>query len=194
MRIVGISEYEDQFLELCRQFYDSNDRNKDWFNPDLKWSIRNTYWRFPHWSFLLDDQDQFIAMSAVQTHNFTDNCARILTRTYYSENARRKHISYETSGMTPAMYMFKDQLDWTKQAGIDNLFFSVEYMRRKATIKKLTEKIKTKYNETWTVLDNLYQTYPVDDDPDSWQVVCANNPSLPLKNMSVEQWKKIYDR
>lgn len=194
MKIVGITEYEDQFLELCKEFYNSNDRNRDWFNPDLKWSVRNSYWRFPHWTFLLDDQDQFVAMSAVQTHNFPAGCARILTRTYYAPDYRRKHVRYEHSEMTPAMYMFKDQIDWAAENQVENLFFSVEYLRRKSTIKKLTEKIKTKYNETWTVLDNLYQTYPVDDDPNSWQVICSNKTSLPMKNISVEQWKKTYDR
>lgn len=198
MKIVGIDEYEDQFLELCMEFYASNDRNREWFNPDAKWSVYNTYHKFPLWTFLLDDNDEFIAMSAIQTHNFPQGCARVLTRTYYNPNVRRQHVSYEKSGkksdMTPAMYMLKAQTDWAANNGLDHLFFSVEFLRRKATISKLADKIYDKYQQQWYVQENLFQTYPQDSDPASWQVICTNTPTMPMKNISHDEWKKRYDR
>lgn len=198
MKILTLNDYEEQFLDLCLEFYKSNDRNKDWFNPDIKWSVYNTYKQFPLWTFLLDDNDKFIAMSAVQTHKFPQGCARVLTRTYYGPEARRHHMSYEKSGkssdMTPAMYMLKAQLDWADTQNLPHLFFSVEYLRRKATITKLAEKIQDKYQQRWYVQNNLFQTYPQDSDPASWQVICTNTPTIPMKNISIDEWKQRYDR
>ena len=139
MKIVTLENYEPQFLEYCKQFYASNDRNRDWFNPDLPHSIVNRYKQYPLWTFLVEDDESLIAMSCVQTHFFPEGCARLLTRTYYCPQYRRRHFVYEREAETPATRMIGPQLDWAKENKIDNLFFSVEFLRRRATIEQLAK-------------------------------------------------------
>lgn len=194
MKILNLENYEEEFLNICKKFYNSNDRNREWFNPDLPWSVVNRYKQYPYWTFLLDEDNKFIAMSCIQTHFFPNNCARLLTRTFYNPEVRRSHFAYEINEKTPAMYMFKDQLAWAYSQRIENLFLSVEYLRRKKSIDKFVSKINDTYNCSWSVLDDLYQTYPKDDDPYSWQVVAANTLNLPLKKITIDKWKDEYDR
>ena len=194
MKILTLEEYEEEFLNLCKIFFELNDRNKDWFNPRLTWSIVNRYKQYPYWTFLLDDDNNFIAMSCVQTHFFPANCARLLTRTFYNPSSRKCSLAYEKHIKTPAMYMFESHLKWAQKQDIQNLFLSVEYLRRKSSIIKFIEKINNTYMCSWNVLDNLYQTYPEDDDPLSWQVVASNTNNLPLNSITVEEWKKKYGR
>jgi hypothetical protein len=195
MKLQTLENYESQFLEYCKQFYASNDRNKDWFNPDLPYSVVNRYKMYPLWTFLTEDDDSLIAMSCVQTHFFPENCARLLTRTYYHPDYRRKHFVYEREDETPATRMIDPQLEWAKQNNITNLFFSVEFIRRRSSLEQLAKKLNNKYKQNdWKVLDGLYQTYPSDDDLRSWQVVCSNQYSLPLKSISLEKWKETYGR
>lgn len=193
MKVVSLKDYEQEFLDLCKRFYHSNDRNKSWFDPNLNWSIVNRYKKYPFWTFLLDDTENFVAMSCVQTHFFPLNCARLLTRTYYNPDYRRKHLSYETNIKTPAMYMLDEQIKWAQSKNIENMFLSVEYLRRKKSIEKFIKKINDIYLTKWYVLDDLYQTYPKDEDPQSWQVIAANTKTLPLKKMPIDEWKKKYD-
>lgn len=195
MKLQTLENYESQFLEYCKQFYASNDRNKDWFNPDLPYSVVNRYKMYPLWTFLTEDDDSLIAMSCVQTHFFPKNCARLLTRTYYHPDYRRRHFVYEKEDETPATRMIDPQLEWAKQNNIKNLFFSVEFIRRRSSLEQLAKKLNNKYKQNdWKVLDGLYQTYPNDDDLRSWQVVCTNQYSLPLKSISLEKWKETYGR
>lgn len=192
MKILTLEEYEEEFLNLCKIFFKLNDRNKDWFNPSLSWSIVNRYKQYPYWTFLLDNDNNFIAMSCVQTHFFPKNCARLLTRTFYNPSSRKCSLAYEKNIKTPAMYMFESHLKWAQQQNIQNLFLSVEYLRRKSSIIKFIEKINNTYMCKWNVLDNLYQTYPADDDPLSWQVVASNTNNLPLNSITINEWKQKY--
>lgn len=91
------------------------------------------------------------------------------------------------------MYLFEDQIAFSKQK-YDFLFFSMEFLGRKHTAEKFCNKIYNNYNIKWKVLDDLYQTYPNDDDYKSWQIVASPNKSLPLKKMKIDQWKHHYDR
>lgn len=93
------------------------------------------------------------------------------------------------------MYMLEDQMKYVKNLNIDHLFFSVEYLRRKSSITNLAKKLHGKYNDEWKVLDDLYQTYPQDDDKRSWQVICVlsrTSNTFPLKNLTIDEWKKMY--
>jgi hypothetical protein len=195
MKVVGLDEYKGKFLEQCQLFYNTNDRNKDWFNPSVKHSIPNAYMRYPHWTFLLDSNDIFVAMSCVQTHFFPSKCARVLTRTFYQPEYRRHHLSYEKDGKTPAMFMLEKQIEWIdKNTDIQTLFFSVEYLRRKSSMQRLANKLNAKYLHNWQVADELYQTYPVDEKA-SWQSVCIwdrGGVGLPMNKISVEEWGKMY--
>jgi hypothetical protein len=193
LKILELNQYEDKFLNYCKQFYNSADRNREWFNPNLAYSVVNRYHLYPYWTFLVDDNEDLIAMSCIQTHFFPDSCARVLTRTYYHPNYRRHHLAYEKQ-KTPAMFMLEKQLEWIDKQNISNVFFSVEYLRRKSSITKLSIKLKDIYFSDWRVLDDLYQTYPNDEDKNSWQSVCVRNGSskLPLKSMPVNKWRDYY--
>lgn len=194
MKIQTIDTYKEKFLQYCKTFYLLDDRNRDWFNPVLSHSIQNSYQKYPYWCFLTADNNDLIAMSCIQTHNYPSNVARVLTRTYYHPKHRRNHLAYEKDGVTPAMIMLNNQLDWLhKNTDIDIFFFSVEYLRRKQSLKNLAKKLNNKYQHNWKVLDNLYQTFPDDTNKFSWQTVCSNTDKLPLKQIIVEEWKQKYE-
>jgi len=186
MQILHLKEYEKNFFNYCKQFYNGN-RKKDWFDPNLPYSIVNRYKQYPHWTFLVNNDKNLVAFSSIQTHFFPENCVRVLTRTFYHPTYRRKTLDYETKRTTPAMLMLEDQLKWiSDNLVVDHLFFSVEYLRRKSSLMKLAQKLNNKYNMDWKVLDKLYQTYPNNFDKNSWQVVCAHSNSMelfPLKSM-----------
>ena len=141
----------------------------------------------------VDDNEDLIAMSCIQTHFFPDDCARVLTRTYYHPNYRRHHLAYEKQ-KTPAMFMLERQLEWIDKQNINNVFFRVVYLRRMSSLTKLATKLNDIYLSNWKVLDDLYQTYPNDEDKNSWQSVCVRNNSskLPLKSMPVDKWRNYY--
>lgn len=193
MRIVTLEQYEEKFLSYCNKFYNLDDRNKDWFDPDYVGSIPNSYKKYPLWTFLIDDNDNLIALSCVQTHYFPDDCARLLTRTFYNPEYRRKHLKYEHNEKTPAMYMLEAQLELTNYK---HNFMSVEFIRRKNSLVKLAKKLNDKYSTNWKVLDNLYHTYPNSDDPHSWQPVCVlqTDSKFPLRHISQTEWESIYGR
>lgn len=190
MKILHLEEYEEQFLNLCKKFYEMGDRNKDWFNIDVSHSLPNRYKQYPHWSFLVDD-DEFIAMAGIQSHFFPEGTVRLLTRTFYNPSNRRKSIGYEDT-KTPAMYLLEDQMKHLP-IGTENTFMSMEYYGRKHTLKRFSNKITKFYGTEWKVLDNLYQTYPNDEDKRSWQVVSSTKNSLPLKKMNYDEWKIKYE-
>lgn len=196
MKILHLPQYEDRFLNYCNEFKSGN-RKTDWFNKNLSHSIINRYKKYPHWSFLVNDAHNLIAFSCVQTHFFPDNCARVLTRTFYHPNHRRKSLRYESDTKTPAMYMLEDQITWIeKNLSVDHLFFSVEYINRKQSLIKLAQKLNNIYNSKWKVLDDLYQTYP-SDDKNSWQSVCvlnATEKNFPLKSITIDNWKNKYEQ
>ena len=47
----------------------------------------------------------------------------------------------------PATLMIGTQLEWAKENNIDNLFFSVEFLRRRGTLEQLAKKLNNKYNK-----------------------------------------------
>lgn len=193
MKIVTLDEYKDEFLDHCKKFYKLNDRNKEWFNPSNPSSIPNSYAKYPLWTFLLNDNNDLISLSCVQTHHFPKNCARFLTRTFYNPKFRRKHLKYEKEEKTPAMYMLEAQLEKIK---CEHRFISVEFIRRRNSLVELAKKLNDKYNSSWVVLNDLYHTYPDSDDPHSWQPVCVlqTKSKFPLRHIPQSEWESIYGR
>ena len=196
MKILHLDSYEDRFLDYSKKFFKDKGKKAEWFDPSLSHSLVNRYRQYPHWSFLVDDNEELIAFSCIQTHFYPMYCARVLTRTFYHPQYRRHTLNYETDTKTPAMYMLEDQTNWIKEnLTIDHLFFSVEHLRRKSSLIKLANKLNHKYNTHWTVLDDLYQTYHVDEKT-SWQIICVNSTNLKdfrLKHITVDEWKEKYD-
>ena len=199
MRIKTLKEYESKFLAYCNHAWrTSTDRNKDWFNPELPWSVQNRYKEYPHWSFLVTPDDQLIAFSCIQTHFFEPDCARVLTRTYYGPNYRRTTMRYEDDIKTPAVWMLEDQVAWaSKNLDIKHLFFSLEFPNRRGTMRRLAKKINNLYGHQWEVLEDMYQTCPDPDNGSCWQNCCVfslEDREFPLPYITVKEWRKRYGR
>ena len=61
MKVVTLEQYEEKFLKYCNEFYNLNDRNRNWFDPNNPGSIPNSYKKYPLWTFLLDDFENLVA-------------------------------------------------------------------------------------------------------------------------------------
>ena len=203
MKLLTLDDYQDQILDCFKKCYNASsaDRNRRWFDPNNITSLVNRYKRYPYWTFLVDDNNDLIAMSCIQKHFFPENCYRVLTRTYYYPGYRRAGLNYEKNYKTLAMYMLEKQLEWLdfcnmRKSKCDMVFFSVEFLRRKNTIKLLANKLNTMYGHNWKVLDGLYQTYNDSgiNDKESWQTVCVwnkTNKEFPLKHITVAEWEEM---
>ena len=170
MKVVTLEQYEEKFLKYCNEFYNLNDRNRNWFDPNNPGSIPNSYKKCPLWTFLLDDFE-IVA----------------------PEDGSEPYLKYEDNEKTPAMYMLEAQLELTNYK---HNFISVEFIRRKNSLVKLAKKLNDKYSTKWKVFDDLYHTYPNSDDPHSWQPVCVlqTDSKFPLKHISQTEWENIYGR
>jgi hypothetical protein len=199
LQIKTLNNYENQFLNYCRYAWKtSTDRNRDWFDPSLPWSIPNRYKEYPYWSFLVDDNENFIAFSCIQTHFFELDCARVLTRTYYNPQYRRTNMRYEEFVKTPAVYMLEAQYQWAvENLDIKHLFFSLEFPNRRGTMRRLSKKINKLYGHQWEVLEDMYQTCPDPDNSSCWQNCCVlslEDREFPLPYITVKEWRKRYGR
>ena len=189
-KIIGLDEYEPEFVKLLNDLsHNSIDRNNDWFKPLLM-----NYKKYFHWSFLLTEDNEFIAFSSIQTFNFPNNCYRLLSRTYYNPKYRNIKNNYNYNEKTPAIYILEDQLLalGDKQGFI---FCSMEYPQRKNYLKRFAKKLKILCNQDWSVLEDMYLTCPDKNSFSCWQNICVkdcNENNIPLENITCEEWKNRY--
>lgn len=194
MIIETLDTYHDEFLKKCQEFFQYSDKNNRWFDPNLSYSIVNNYHKYPYWTFLLTDQNEFIAMSCIQKHNFPEKTYRVLTRTFYDINFRRRHLAYEKNVKTPAMFMLENQLSWLENNC--NIFISMETVNRIETLHKFSEKLnKSNLHGNWKVdRKYLYQTYQgAVNDKFQWQII-SSRKKINLPKITINQWMKKYDQ
>ena len=189
--LIGLDEYESEFIELLKDLsHNSIDKNNDWFDPLLR-----NYKKYLHWSFLLTEDNKFVAFSAIQTFNFPNDCYRVLSRTYYDHKYRNLKNIYDYNEKTPAAYILEDQLSILKQSILKQgfIFCSMEYLQRKSYLKRFAKKLKTLYNQDWTVLENMYLTCSNKESFSCWQNICVkDNDDVPLESITSEEWKDRY--
>ena len=77
----------------------------------------------------------------------------------------------------------------------DHLFFSVEYMHRRANIIKLANKLNNFWGHNWYMNQNLFKTYNKEE-KGAWQSLCLQSYSdrtIPLQSITIEEWRQKYE-
>ena len=186
IQIKLISEKNTELENFIKHLQaNSSDRNKDWFAPLLDNYLN--YYKF----FVAVENEEIIGFSAIQTHNFeSDNCARVLTRTYYDDSRRNKSLCY-SKGETLAVMFLGHKLQYVKD--FQSVFISMEYPERKTYLKVFCIKLEKLGLGKWNVLNNMYLTCPAENSFSCWQnVAVLNNSYFPLRNITVEEWRNRY--
>lgn len=184
MKVINLEKFgEERFLQELEAFkkkeFIGDHRNADWF--DRIPQIYKT--RFEEWFFLVDNDNNLIAFATIQ--KFYDGCYRLLTRTYYNPNYRRKHLLYEKNVKTPAMYILDEQLRFIKN--YKTLFISMQDLKRRPAL----EKVKDKIGNGWKMHPNMIQTCNEINDKNCWQNVIFIGEDLQLPSISISEWNKL---
>lgn len=183
MKVVTLAQFgEDRFMQELQQFsrcnYPGDTRNKNWFSriPEIYKT------RFEEW-FFLTDNDQLLAFSTIQ--KFDIKCYRLLTRTYYHPEYRRKHLCYERNKKTPAMYMLDAQLEYIKD--YKTLFISMQDLSRRNALKRFMNKL----GSNWQMLPTMAQTCNEVKDNNCWQNIIFTGEVPQLPSISIDEWKTL---
>lgn len=183
MKVITLEQFGEQnFLDKLKHFselnYPGDDRNRDWFSrlPEIYNS------RFEEWFFLVNAND-LIAFSTIQ--KFYSGCYRLLTRTYYHPDYRCKHLFYDKTNKTPAMYILDEQLKFVKN--YKTLFISMQDLKRRSAL----ENVKNKIGSNWKMHPNMIQTCNEVNDKNCWQNVIFIGEDLQLPSVSISEWKKL---
>jgi len=185
MKVVTLEEFgEERFLQQLKLFSEQNfkgdSRNRDWFDrlPQIYKK------RFVEWFFLVDNSE-LIAFATIQ--QFYPLCFRLLTRTYYNPDYRRKHLAYEHNQKTPAMYLLDAQLEYVKD--YDTLFISMQDLNRRRSLKK----VMTKIGNGWKMHPEMVQTCNEVNDTNCWQNIIYKGNPISLPSITIADWKKMKD-
>jgi hypothetical protein len=198
-KILSLDQYEDKFLFYITKFYKELSRKDDikWFNPNNNWALQKTYKKYLDWTFIVTDdpKEELIAFGAVQDFSTKHvKCARVMTRLYINPKYRTKSLGYDMNHKTPSNYIVKHQV--SKWADVnDHLFFSVEYMHRRANIIKLANKLNNFWGHNWYINQNLFKTYNKEE-KGAWQSLCLQSYSdrtIPLQSITIEEWRQKYE-
>jgi len=195
--ILDINEFgEKNFVSLLyRIFEETTHRNKDWFDPNKKWSLIHQYQNY-RWTFAMS-RSQLVAFSAIQDFGFGH---RVLTRTYYMPEFRKNtldiNMKYTQDEITPAMKMCAKQIEILKKSESSLAFISMEYPSRRSSLQIFRDKLNKHYSNLWVVPDNMYLTCPNRNNFSCWQNICYTE----LKpggfndwdNITVDEWKQRY--
>lgn len=176
------SKYQlGKFIKTMKSSYQG--RGSTWFDE-----LDDNLDKWPHWTVITNkDNEDIIAFSAVQTHNFPENIVRVFSR-YFISPKYRQHAGWggyrrairddvETGyGHNFSVIFFKDQMNYiTENLDPSHIIFSKELSRRRFLIKYIADNLNKECGTNFKMLDGLYQTYPgAPDDEGQWQVVAAH--------------------
>lgn len=109
----------------------------------------------------------------------------MLTRTYYNPVYRRRHLAYEHTRPTPAMYMLDKQLEYIQD--YKTLFISTQMLNRRNVLTRL----KNKIGNEWNMHTNMVQTCNEVTDKNCWQNVIYTGDDIKLPNIPISEWKLL---
>lgn len=173
-KIIDILENKKYIDLLNKKLY--NIENK--FNKDklINNYSRNKleYEKYDCFHVLLDD-DEIIAFSAVQSFNFPKNVSRVLTRTFYFEEARNK-LSSKIGGPSFATTCFLPiQIDFCKNKNKELIFISMEKIKRKKIIQNMKKYLTNIYKDEWRIYEGMVLVCPNEKSASCWQNVIYLN-------------------
>jgi len=156
--------YEDiRELHQCRDNFinflsvlekENTDRNKDWFPSLIKNIDLYLYWT------VVFQEEEIVAFSAIQDHNFEEGVVRILSRTFFAPKIRLQP-GYNFWSHTPVAPMAKRQLKWlSAQEQYKKILVTMEPRHRRDYFAKIIKKINTRAGACFEMLADPIQTYP----------------------------------
>lgn len=166
------SKYESKFFELLDSIAESyDDRVKDNYLP-----LKYKYKEYDAFSLVIDDEDDIVAFAGLQSDRFPEGHARVLTRLYYAEKVRWK-VHHRDIGIAPRC-LLPHHVAIAREKGFKKIFMSrEEKLGDMRYISKIVDKVnKTFPEESWRVLDGVYNTSPFL--PKVWQhiILCDLEP------------------
>lgn len=187
MKVITLPEFgELRFIELLTTLAEtSQDKNRSWFPALLK-----NFPTYNEWFFVVDDQNEFIAFSTIQT--FYEGCYRLLTRCYIMEQYRRTTLPKYDTYMSPASFMVQAQLAWLGQ--YTTIFVSLEDIRRSRTIINMAQKMSINTNTEWYVSAMMHQTCGDVASKQCWQNICYAGELPTLPSITKEEWINRYGK
>lgn len=206
MEVVDLCQNDDaelwlMFREILLEAQTGNDRNSKNYR-DLDGKVHD------HDAFhLLVDGEKAIAFAGLYNNGiYHQSVARVLNRAYYSKAVRQSGLPTNRSkrqhGGLLARYVLPAQVEIAR-ATREAVFFSVEFNRRRRTIRAVTDWINQYdryYPEKWVALPDMYFTCPRYDSclvsPNCWQNVSVlkfvESHEFPLEKKTREEWTRDF--
>jgi len=184
LRLQDIGKHN--FISQIQEFKKFNDANSSWFDVSLKYSVINTVDAYSYWTIMVNDDNKVMAFAAVDQEKFKKyNCTRLMSRTFYHPDIRRKHISYESNNIeAPVMVMLQEQMKFVKKQ-TQTLIITMEQLSHRGNLDHFFKKCNRLLNHKWNLLPGLYQTTQT-----SWQNLGVyGNNTVNIPNMTIEQWR-----
>lgn len=175
-----------EFIAQIQEFSKLNDTNSDWFDCNNKSSIINTIDEYLHWTITVDTNEKVIAFAAIDSNRFKKyNCIRLMSRTFYHPDIRRKNIRYEYHNDTaPVMVMLQKQIKYLTDRK-ETLIMTMEKAVHRGNLKQFFKKCNRLLKHDWRLLPGMYQTTV-----NSWQNLGVyGDRSINIPNMSIDEWK-----
>ena len=186
-KIISLEDItEKEFISQIKKFSKLNDTNSDWFDSDKKHSIVNTINKYLHWTIMIDSSDKIIAFAAIDLNRFKKyNCIRLMSRTFYHPDIRRKNIRYEyNNAEAPVMIMLQKQIKYVADY-TETLIMTMENVTHRGNLEQFFKKCNRLLNHNWKLLPGMYQTAE-----NSWQNLGVYGDRLVnIPNMSIDEWK-----
>lgn len=180
----GLDNFRSELKKIKKENKLYNKRNIEWFDI-----LPDTFMNYPEWFFLFDD-DKPVAFSTIQ--KYYNGCYRVLTRTYIYRDYRRFTNPKKDTFLSPTMRILPYQLEYIK--GYETAFVSMQSLSRRQAIKYFSTKMNYRTNLEWDLINNMMLTCAGDYGKDCWQNIIYNGKKPNLPEISIEEWKRRYDR
>jgi hypothetical protein len=176
---------ENEFVQfLYRLSKDYNDKNRDWFNPNLPWSLINRYKDYEKW-YITKFKNEIIAFSGVIK---IQGYYRLVSRMYNCLRKKGLIDPVKKDEISPAMLMLEKQLE---DYPTNKLFISMEYLNRRKLLEELATKINLLYGGDWKLNDGVYLTCNNKESFSCWQSTISII-ELPFEKMSIQDYTKKF--
>lgn len=183
MKLITLKDIgKQEFISQIKEFKKLNDANSNWFDVDIKYSIINTVDLYSYWTIMVNDNNEVMALAAVDEKKFKKyNCIRLMSRTFYHPDIRRKHIRYEYDNVkAPVMVMLQKQIEFVKDKP-QALIITMEKLTHRGNLEHFFKKCNRLLGHEWKLLEGMYQTAP-----QSWQNLGVyGNKEIVIPNINI---------
>ncbi len=142
-------------------------------------------------------KDKLIAFSGIQTKGFAEGVARVLSRTYYVPEVRRKGLQKALSPSYASLFFLHKQVQICQSLNFDHALVSTEFLRRRVFLSRWVDYVNLGPSpQKWILLEGMYLTCANAESKNCWQnVACLNlsNKKLDMPHISIQEWQKRFN-